>query len=81
MSTLAYSYRYFAPSHLPAPTKPAKTQAAPKSFWRRAYEAFVASQQARAEREVGRYLQARGGVLTDDTEREIMEHLLQRHSY
>jgi hypothetical protein len=78
MSTLAYTH--FSPSHLPAATKPAKVRPA-KSFWRRAYEAFAAAQQVRAEREVGRYLQNRGGVLTDDVEREIMEHLLRRHSY
>jgi hypothetical protein len=73
MSTLAYSYRHFSPSHLPGTAKPAK------SFWRRAYEAFIEAQQARADREVANYLMARGGVLTDESEREIMEHLLRRN--
>jgi hypothetical protein len=77
MSTLAYTH--FSPSHLPAATKPAKVRPA-KSFWRRAYEAFAAAQQVRAEREVGRYLQNRGGVRTDHVERQFMEQMLPRHT-
>lgn len=45
---------------------------APKSFFRRAYERIIESQQARAEKGVAAYLASHGGLLTDDMEREIM---------
>ena len=36
---------------------------------------MVAAQQRRAEREIARYLANRGGLLTDDMEREITQRL------
>ena len=44
-------------------------------FWRRVFDAVVAAQQKRAEREVATYLASRGGLFTDDMEREIMQRL------
>jgi hypothetical protein len=69
MSTITYSESAFAGG----PVKSAK--AAHSSFWRRLFDSFVAVQQRRAEREIARYLAARGGLLTDDAEREIMRSL------
>ena len=68
MSALTYTNE-----HLDA-AAPAKNPAR-QSFWRRAYNTLVESQQRRAEREVARYLTAHGGLLTDDMEREIMQRL------
>jgi hypothetical protein len=51
------------------------------TIWRRIYDALVASQQKRAEREVANYLSSHGGLLTDDMEREIMVRLNGRRSY
>jgi len=45
-----------------------------KPFWSRLATAIVSAQQRRAEREVVRYLAARG-PLTDEVEREIMRRL------
>ena len=46
-----------------------------RSFWRRVYEAMIASQQRRAEREIAAYLSTHGGLFTDDMEREMMRRL------
>jgi hypothetical protein len=45
-----------------------------KSILARAYDAIVAAQRRRAEREIARYLATRG-PLTDEIEREIMRRL------
>jgi len=42
-----------------------------KPLLRRIYERMIAGQQARADRIVGQYIAMRGGVLTDELEREI----------
>ena len=65
MSVLTYSDKHLNTASTAKPARP--------SFWRRAYEAMVDSQQRRAEREVARYLASHGGLLTDDMEREIMQ--------
>jgi hypothetical protein len=44
---------------------------APSSLLRRIYDAIVAHGRARAEREIGRYLQTHRDKLTDGLEREI----------
>ena len=68
MSTLTYSHdATVAPS--------AEAAVERKSFWRRVFDAMVASQQRRAEREISSYLASHGGLFTDDTEREIMRRL------
>jgi hypothetical protein len=46
-----------------------------KRFWRRVYEGIMASQQRRADREMARYIERHGGLLTDDMERQIMRRL------
>ena len=68
MSTLTYAARNAAPAEA-ADAKPAR-----KSLLAKLYDAIVASQQRRAEREIGRYL-ANRGPLTDELEREIMRRL------
>jgi len=73
MSTLAYS-RDAAIDVTPRSAD--KAAGAPRQgFWRRAFDAMVAAQQRRAEREVAAYLSSRGGLFTDDMEREIMRRL------
>jgi hypothetical protein len=43
-----------------------------RAFPRRVHEALVASRRARAEREVAGFIEAQGGRLTDNLEREIL---------
>jgi hypothetical protein len=68
MSTLTYTHGALAAPDT-AEAKPAR-----KSILARLFTAIVASQQRRAEREIGRYLATRG-PLTDEVEREIMRRL------
>ena len=42
-----------------------------KRLLRRIYDRMIAGQQARADRVIEQYIATRGGVLTDDIEREI----------
>jgi hypothetical protein len=67
MSTLTYADRDMAAAA-------AGAKATRKPFLTRLYAAIVASQQRRAEREIARFLAARG-PLTDEVEREIMRRL------
>jgi hypothetical protein len=69
MSTLTYSHDTVAASEA------RDGQPARKSFWRRLFDAMVASQQRRAERDIAQYLSRHGGLFTDDMEREIMGRL------
>ena len=70
MSTLTYSHDTIA-----APAAEAAAQGERKPFWRRVFDGMVAVQQRRAEREIAAYLSTRGGLFSDDTEREIMGRL------
>jgi hypothetical protein len=70
MSTLTYSHDDVA-----TPAAEAAPQEQRKPVWRRVFDAMVAAQQRRAEREIAAYLASHGGVFTDDTEREIMQRL------
>jgi hypothetical protein len=70
MSTLAYTHDSVA-----APSAAIAGKASRKSFWRRVFDGMIASQQRRAEREIVAFLANRGGLFTDDTEREIMRRL------
>ena len=69
MSTITYSR-----SHLgDAASEPNKT--ARKGFWRSVLDGIIAGQQRRADREIAAFLERRGGLLTDDMEREMTRHL------
>jgi hypothetical protein len=68
MSTLTTTHDVLIPAT-------AEAKAARKPFWRSVYEAIVAQQERRAEREIAAYIERHGGLLTDDMEREIMRHL------
>jgi len=58
----------------------APAEAAPrKSIWARVFEALVNAQQRRADREIARFLESHGGLLTDDMERQIMDSLSRRN--
>jgi hypothetical protein len=58
----------------------APAEAAPrKSIWTRVFEALVSAQQRRADREIARFLESHGGLLTDDMERQIMDSLSRRN--
>ncbi|HET9273375.1 MAG TPA: hypothetical protein VFO09_03820 [Methyloceanibacter sp.] len=69
MSTLTYSHDTAIAAESGAAEKPRG------SFWRRVFDAIIASRQRRAEREVAAYLASHGGLFTDDMEREIMQRL------
>jgi hypothetical protein len=74
MSTLTYSH-----DAVPATERTNEVRTAERpGFWRRAFDRMVAAQQRRAEREIAAYLGSRGGLLTDDMEREIGERLAGR---
>ena len=66
-NTLTYSHSGAATVDAGAPAR--------KPFWRRLFDAMVAAQQRRAEREIAAVLARRGGLLSDDAEREIMHRL------
>ena len=68
MSTLTYTDGRFAPS-----ASEAKVQRKP--FWRRIFDRLIEGQQRRADREIARFLESHGGLLTDEMEREIMRRL------
>ena len=68
MSTLTYADRSLA-----APETD-KAKPSRKPLLTRLYNAILASQRRRAERDIGRYLATRG-PLTDEVEREIMRRL------
>jgi hypothetical protein len=70
MSTLTYSHDSIA-----APAAQAAAPSRRKSFWRRMFDGMVAAQQRRADREIAAYLSTRGGLFTDDMEREVMGRL------
>jgi len=44
-------------------------------FWRRLLEAISNSRRSRAERQIARFIEDRGGHLTDEIERELMRHM------
>jgi hypothetical protein len=69
MSTLTYTNQDLAHA-APAVGTPLR-----KPFWRRLFNALMEAQQRRAEHEIARYLAIRGGLLTDDMEREMMRRL------
>ena len=69
MSTLTYSHDTAIAAESGVAEKPRG------SFWRRGFDAIIASRQRRAEREVAAYLASHGGLFTDDMEREIMQRL------
>ena len=68
MSTLTYTGR------APAAARATHVKTARKPLLARVYNAIIASQRRRAEREIARYL-ANRGPLTDEIEREIMRRL------
>ena len=54
------------------PSRPSQPQ---RSLWRRWFDAIMAAQQRRADREIARYIATRGGI-TDSTEREVERRFL-----
>jgi hypothetical protein len=62
MSTLTYTPDAAIGTH---PKKDAR-----KPFWGRVFDAIVAAQQRRAEREIVAYLRRHGGLINDEAERE-----------
>ena len=72
MSTTTYTPHY-------AGTEAAAATAPRKSFWRRVFDRLVETQQRRADREIARFLESHGGLLTDDMERQIMQNLSRRN--
>jgi len=50
-------------------------------FWRRLSNALRNYRQRRAEREIARFIQGRGGHLTDELERDLMRHMTSSPHY
>ncbi len=69
MSTLTYSQTGVAEAEAASPRR---------GFWHRVFERIVKAQERRAEREIARYLESHGGLLTDNMEREMMQRLTGR---
>jgi hypothetical protein len=80
---MSYSahHKDFAP-YVGAPSARDKTN--PPSitgFWQRLSNAVSKSRHCRAEREIARFIQGRGGHLTDELERDLMRHLTSSPRY
>jgi hypothetical protein len=78
MSTLAYSH--VQPSAVEVAGADHAEAAPRRGFWQRFLDALIASRQRQADREIAYYLARRGGVFTDDVEREVMQRLSGRRS-
>ena len=76
--TMAYSPSALAPRDLVFPKS--QPQRATRGFWRRVFDAMVASRQRQVEREIARYLGDTGFKFTDEAEREIETRILGNHS-
>jgi hypothetical protein len=50
-------------------------------IWRRLSNAVGNYSQRRAEREIARFIQGRGGHLTDELERDLMRHMTSSPQY
>ena len=50
-------------------------------FWQRLSNAVGKYRQRRAEREIARFIQGRGGHLTDELERDLMRHMTSSPHY
>jgi hypothetical protein len=44
-------------------------------YWQRLKRALNSSEQSRADRQIARFIENRGGYLTDQIERELMRHM------
>jgi hypothetical protein len=44
-------------------------------IWRRLLKAMSNSRRSRSDRQIARFIEARGGQLTDEIERELMRHI------
>jgi hypothetical protein len=64
-------------------TPRARDNAAPAKagFWQRLSNAIGSYRRRRAEREIARFIQGRGGHLTDELERDLMRHLTSSPQY
>ena len=49
-----------------------------RGFWQRFLDSIIEARQRQADREIARFVQSRGGKLTDETEREITSRFLSR---
>jgi hypothetical protein len=74
------AHRKDFPASIAAPKSP-EIPSARAGFWRRLYTAVSGSRRRRAEREIARFIQSRGGHLTDELERDLMRHLTSSPSY
>ena len=70
MSTITYSRSHLGDAAATEADKTART-----GFWRRVFDALIVSQQRRADREIAAFVERRGGLLTDDMERQITQRL------
>ena len=76
-----YDAEEFLPSVRGRCRTPASNSPASKpAILRRIVQAMFAWRQARADREIARFLARSGGRLTDDMERRLTAHLLSRNS-
>jgi hypothetical protein len=76
---MAYTSSALHPRDLPHTKTFTKTSSGP-SWLTRVYAIFMDARMRQAEREIARYLNATGGKLTDEAEREIERRFLSNQS-
>jgi len=65
----------FAPYITTPPARDCTNHPLKVGFWQRLLNAFSNSRRRRADREIARFIEGRGGSLTDELERDLMRHM------
>jgi len=74
-------HKDFAPYVSAPKPRDDRNPAAKAGFWQRLYNAVGKYRRRRAEREIARFIQGRGGRLTDELERDLMRHMTSSPHY
>jgi len=80
MSYLAH-HKQFAPNVSTPRVRDDTNPPANAGFWQRLSNAVSNYRRRRAEREIARFIQGRGGHLTDELERDLMRHMTPSPNY
>jgi hypothetical protein len=77
----AAHHKDFAPNVRAPCARDKANPPAKAGFWKRLAKALSNSRHRRGERDIARFIQGRGGHLTDELERDLMRHLTSSPSY